>query len=88
MRTNNAGTFIVTDEAFKFIARVSNRDNESREYKDKIKCYESFVIGMLRGALINLGYDQVPPQVQTVIKDARIQVTITVQIPVANSGSG
>jgi trafficking protein particle complex subunit 6 len=88
LRTNNAGTFIVTDEAFKFIARVSNRDNESREYKDKIKCYESFVIGMLRGALINLGYDQVPPQVQTVIKDARLQVTITVQIPVSNSANG
>lgn len=62
LRTNNAGTFIMTDEAFKFIARVSTRDHESKEFKEKIKCYEGFVIGMIRGALMNLGYE-IPPQV-------------------------
>lgn len=81
LRTNNAGTFIMTDEAFKFIARVSNKDHESREFKEKIKCYEGFVIGVISGALFNLGYDQVPPLVQTLIKDARLQLTITVQQP-------
>ena len=79
LRTNNAGTFILTDEAFKFIARVSNKDNEGREFKEKVKCYESFIVGVIRGALINLGYDQ--PQIQTLIKDARLQLTITVQAP-------
>jgi len=36
LRTNNAGTFIIVDEAFKFMARVSTRDHESKEYKEKI----------------------------------------------------
>jgi hypothetical protein len=60
LRTNNAGTFIMTDDAFKFLARVSNRDHESKEYKEKIKFYESFIIGVIKGALMNLGFD-VPP---------------------------
>ena len=45
------------DDAFKFIARVSSSDHESKEFKEKIKCYESFVIGLLKGALINLGFE-------------------------------
>ena len=61
LRTNNAGTFIMTDDSFKFIARVSSSDHESREFKDKIKTYEAFVVGLIKGALVNLGYDQVPP---------------------------
>ena len=60
LRTNNSGTFIFTDEAFKFIARVSSNDHESVEYKQKIKCYESFIIGLVKGALMNLGYESVP----------------------------
>lgn len=60
LRTNNSGTFIFTDEAFKFIARVSNADNESKEFKQKIKCYESFVVGMIKGALMNMGYESTP----------------------------
>lgn len=67
----------MTDDAFKFIARISCADHESREFKDKIRCYEAFVVGMIRGALINLGYEQVP-LVQTTVKDARMQLTITV----------
>ncbi len=81
LRTNNAGTFILTDDAFKFIARVSSADHESREFKEKIKTYEAFVIGLIKGALINLGYDMIPPQVQTSIKDYKLQLTITVQSP-------
>lgn len=57
LRTNNQGTFILTDEAFKFIARISSADHESREFKEKIKCYESFVIGLIKGALMNIGYE-------------------------------
>ncbi len=68
LRTNNTGTFILTDDAFTFIARVSSSDHDSKEFKDKIKCYEAFVIGLLKGALINLGYDSVP-KIDTVIKD-------------------
>lgn len=77
LRTNNAGTFIMTDEAFKFIARVSGKDHESKEYKEKIRCYEAFIVGMIRGAIVNLGFDQIPPQVSTQIKDARLQLTVT-----------
>ena len=60
LRTNNSGTFIFTDEAFKFIARVSSSDHETPEFKQKIKCYEAFIIGLVKGALMNLGYDSVP----------------------------
>ena len=77
LRTNNSGTFILTDDAFKFLARVSNRDHESKEYKEKIKFYEQFIVGVIKGALMNLGFD-VPPIVQSAIKEAKFQVTISV----------
>lgn len=71
LRTNNAGTFIMTDEAFKFIARISSSDHDSKEFKEKIKCYESYIIGLIKGALINLGYEH-GAQVSTAIKDFRL----------------
>ena len=70
----------MTDESFKFIARVSSSDHESKEFKDKIKCYESFVVGLIKGALINLGYE-VPPVVVPLIKQFRLQITVTVLPP-------
>ena len=81
LRTNNTGTYIFTDEAFKFIARVSNNDHESKEYKQKIKCYESFVIGLIIGALMNLGYDKVPI-VNTQITGTKLVLTVNVPLPV------
>ena len=57
MRTNNSGTFILIDDSFKLIARVSNSDMESQDFKDKIKCYETFVVGLVKGALFNLGFE-------------------------------
>lgn len=78
LRTNNAGTFIILDDAFKFLARVSCKDHESKEYQEKIAFYEAFVIGMIIGALMNLGYDQTP-QVKSNFKETRLQLTITLQ---------
>jgi len=78
LRTNNAGTFIIVDDAFKFLARVSCKDHESKEYQEKIAFYEAFIIGMIIGALMNLGYDQTP-QVKSNFKDTRLQLTITLQ---------
>ena len=57
LRTNNSGTFIFNDDAFKLIARISNHDMESKEYKDKVQCYEVFVVGLIKGALLNLGFE-------------------------------
>lgn len=57
LRTNNSGTFIFNDDGFKFIARVSNHDMESKEYKEKVACYEIFVVGLIKGGLHNLGFD-------------------------------
>ena len=57
LRTNNSGTFIMIDDSFKLIGRLSNEDNESAEFKEKVKCYESFVIGLIKGALFNLGFE-------------------------------
>ena len=77
LRTNNIGTFILTDDSFKFIARVSASDHDSPEFKQKIKCYEMFVVGLIKGALGNLGYEY-PPQVVPMIKDFKLQLTVTV----------
>mmetsp|Transcript_1072 Transcript_1072/g.660 ORF Transcript_1072/g.660 Transcript_1072/m.660 type:complete len:99 (+) Transcript_1072:298-594(+) len=77
LRTNNSGTFIMIDEAFKFIARLSCEDNESKEYKDRVKCYESFVVGLLKGALLNMGFDN-GTQVSSQIQGSRMQLTINV----------
>ena len=44
-----------------------------------MRTYEAFVIGLIKGALINIGYDQVPPVVQTSIKEGKLTLTITVQ---------
>ena len=60
LRTNNAGTFIILDDGFKLIGRMSTKDHDSQEFKDKITCYEAFVVGMITGAIMNLGYDQQP----------------------------
>ena len=83
LRTNNAGTFILIDDHFKFIGRVSNHDHESQEYKDKVKCYETFVIGLLKGALINIGFDS-SIGVHTSITNMRIEVTVSVAPVVGN----
>jgi hypothetical protein len=48
------------DDGFKLIGRVSSSDHESKEFKNKIKCYENFVLGMIRGALFNLGFENQP----------------------------
>ena len=82
LRTNNQGTFIFTDEAFRFIARLSNNDHESKEYKQKAKCYESFVAGLIKGALMNIGYESVPIVI-SVMTNAKLQLTVTVPMPVA-----
>ncbi|CDW86850.1 UNKNOWN [Stylonychia lemnae] len=80
LRTNNTGTYIFTDEAFKFTGRVSNNDHESKEYKQKIKCYESFVVGLIIGALMNIGYDKVPI-VNTQIAGTKLVLTVNVPLP-------
>ena len=71
LRTNNAGTFIILDDGFKLIGRMSSKDHDSQEFKDKITCYEAFVVGMITGAIMNLGYDQ-QPQVKVQVKDTRL----------------
>ena len=60
LRTNNSGTFIFIDESFKFIARLSCADPYSPAYVAKVRCYEAYVIGLIKGALFNLGFDHAP----------------------------
>lgn len=77
LRTNNTGTFIINDDSFKFIARVSSSDHESKEFKDKVKCYEMFVVGLIKGGLINLGFEH-SLQITPLFKDQKLTLTITV----------
>ena len=77
LRTNNAGTFIFTDEAFRLTGRISNAKPDGKELRQKLKCYEYFVAGLVKGALMNMGYESAPI-IQTLIQGVRLQLTVTV----------
>jgi len=79
LKTNNQGTFIIIDRHFKLIGRVANEDKDNQAYKDKIKCYECFVVGVVKGAVANLGLAN--PSVNSIVRDAELNLTITVNSP-------
>mmetsp|Transcript_103055 Transcript_103055/g.142598 ORF Transcript_103055/g.142598 Transcript_103055/m.142598 type:complete len:80 (-) Transcript_103055:94-333(-) len=60
LSTNNSGTYMLTDDKFKFIARLSCDDHYSSAFKCKLRCFEAFIAGILSGALNNLGIEPAP----------------------------
>mmetsp|Transcript_107444 Transcript_107444/g.148574 ORF Transcript_107444/g.148574 Transcript_107444/m.148574 type:complete len:89 (-) Transcript_107444:67-333(-) len=60
LSTNNSGTYMLTDDKLRFIARLSCEDNSSPAYKSKLRCFEAFIAGILSGALNNLGIEPNP----------------------------
>lgn len=55
LRTNHQGVYVLLDQRFKFISRISN----SKQFNEQIPRYVAFTCGMTRGALSNLGLEAV-----------------------------
>lgn len=68
LKTNNAGTFVLLDQNFKFLGRISSEYRQpgssdedadpSLGYQaavDRQRTYSYYVIGLIKGALKNLG---------------------------------
>ncbi|XP_067012785.1 trafficking protein particle complex subunit 6b [Anabrus simplex] len=51
LRTNHQGVYVLQDNAFRFLTRLSN----SRQYLEMAPKYVAFTCGLIRGALANLG---------------------------------
>ena len=55
LRTNHQGVYVLLDQRFKFISRISN----SRQFSEQIPRYLTFTCGMTRGALSSLGVETI-----------------------------
>ena len=55
LRTNHQGVYVLLDQKFKLISRISH----SRQFNDQIPRYIAFTCGLTRGALANLGLEAV-----------------------------
>lgn len=55
LRTNHMGVYVLLDQRFKFISRISN----SRQFNEQMPRYVTFTCGLIRGALCNLGLESV-----------------------------
>lgn len=53
LQTNNRGTFMLQDHEFKWLKRLSNVNDDARVAAVKLL---TFPCGIIRGALVNLGY--------------------------------
>lgn len=51
LRTNRSGQYVLHENRFKFIARISN----SKQYEEIIPKYLSFTCGLIKGALADFG---------------------------------
>ncbi|XP_063686108.1 trafficking protein particle complex subunit 6b-like [Bolinopsis microptera] len=51
LKTNHTGTFVIQDNRFRFLNRVS----QSKQYLDRGQQYAAFTCGVVRGALTNFG---------------------------------
>ena len=60
LQTNNHGFFSLVDEQFRFLSRLSTDRPDSRDFKNCIQVFQAFVVGIIKGALQNLGNDPVP----------------------------
>lgn len=52
--------YILVDEQFRFLSRLSCDNPEDPEFKDKVRVYEAFILGIIRGVLVNLGLTILP----------------------------
>ncbi|GFY55066.1 UNVERIFIED_CONTAM: Trafficking protein particle complex subunit 6B [Trichonephila clavipes] len=55
LRTNNQGVYVLHDNAFRFLTKVTN----SNQFLSSTPKYLAFTCGLVRGALMNLGITSV-----------------------------
>ncbi|XP_014247406.1 trafficking protein particle complex subunit 6B [Cimex lectularius] len=55
LRTNHKGVFVLQDNAFRFMDKISSKN----QYLDVAPLYIAFTSGLVRGALANLGINSV-----------------------------
>mmetsp|Transcript_33705 Transcript_33705/g.24364 ORF Transcript_33705/g.24364 Transcript_33705/m.24364 type:complete len:106 (+) Transcript_33705:393-710(+) len=82
LSTNNSGTFMLTDDKFKFIARLSCEDHSSPMFKSRLRCFEVFIAGLLSGALNNLGIEPNPTVITKIVEsqttlDKKFEMSVT-----------
>jgi hypothetical protein len=58
VKTNNQGDFMIIDSDFKFVRSLSCAEGETKELKERMKCFEHLTQGLVKGAITNLGFDQ------------------------------
>ncbi|KZT09064.1 transport protein particle component [Laetiporus sulphureus 93-53] len=75
LRTNHRGIYVLQDHTFKPIARISSWEGRAEALK-KAKLYVTMSAGILRGALVRLGYQAtVVPEV-TVLPQCSFQLRL------------
>ncbi|CAG7837315.1 unnamed protein product [Allacma fusca] len=73
LRTNHQGTYVLQDNSFKFLSRIS-ATKQNLEHGPKFLAY---TCGMVRGALANLGIASVVIAEVTTMPTCRFHITIT-----------
>lgn len=55
LRTNHQGVYVLHDNSFRFLTRMSN----SNQYLEQAPMYVAFTSGVIRGSLANLGINSI-----------------------------
>eukprot|EP00116_Pleurobrachia_bachei_P015584 sb/3475846/ len=75
LKTNHTGTFVIQDNRFRFLTRVSQSD----QYKQRGEMYVAFTCGVVKGALSNFGLPcSVAAEIEMI---PTVKVTLTLQQP-------
>ena len=60
LQMNKHGLFHLVDDQFRFLSRLSSDRPDSTQFTNAVRVFESFIIGIIKGSLQNLGSDPVP----------------------------
>lgn len=60
LSTNSEGVYLLIDEQCRFLSRLSSDAPESPEFKQRAKVFEYYLVGLMKGALTNLGIEPSP----------------------------
>ena len=55
LKSNGQGAYQIIDDSNEFLVRLSNDDPENPAFKRKVAVYISFITGIIKGVLVNLG---------------------------------
>lgn len=72
LRTNHQGVYVLQDNTFKFLSKISN----SRQYLEVAPRYTAFTCGLLRGSLANLGVVSIVTADVTSMPACKFQVQV------------